>query len=327
MAFNKELTNFISSSGSYLNTGASVLSLGSQIFEKGKAYITGEVFNKTSRGIGGFMLDIVKETTVNMRSEITDYPLESEKQIQTHYSNKPVSITITGVCSDIRVHNPNDEWKAETILDDLSEMLDKLTAISNNLKLGGATKECAKVAAYSKAIHTLYRKIKETYNRLAKLLNSGFFGLGEAEKTSQLEAYERLSTMWTNGSRITVETPWHKYGNCVIEDLLFTQPEDTNQQTEITIKFKQLNLLPSSVGLFQGQLDEKRSQQLSKAYKAANDKSQTTSYLLESLNRLAKSGDPDAQKVMARIKNGVDNGGTGTGVVSGGGYGGGGRSW
>lgn len=319
MAFNTELTNLIASSGKYISRGTSVLSLGSQILEKGQAYITGAVFDKTTRGIGGFLFDVTKETTVNLRSEITDYPLESETQIQTHYSKKPVSITITGVCSDIRVHNPNDEWKAETILDDLSDMLDKLTMISNNLGMGRVTKECAKVTAYAKTVHTLYRKVKETYNRLAKLLNSGFLGLGEAEKTSQQEAYDRLNAMWNSGSRITVETPWNKYKDCVIEDLSFTQPEDTNQQTEITVRFKQLTLLPSSVGLFQGQLDEKRYQQLSSAYKSANDKSQTTSFLLESLERLAKKGDPRAQEVMRRIKNNVDNNGAGGG--------GGIRSW
>lgn len=307
MAFNTELTNFIASSGKFVSVGTSVLSLGSQIYEKGRAYITGEVFDKTSRGIGGFMLDIVKETTVNMRSEITDYPLESETQIQTHFSKRPVSITITGVCSDIRVHNPNDEWKAETILDDLSDMLDKLTMISNNLGMGRVAKECAKVTAYAKTVHTLYRKVKETYNRLAKLLNSGFLGLGEAQKTSQLEAYDRLSTMWKNGSRITVETPWAKYADCVIEDLSLTQPEDTNQQTEISIKFKQLTLLPSSVGLFQGQLDEKRYQQLSKAYKSANNQSKSTSLLWEALVRRARNGDTDAQEVIKSLKNEVDN--------------------
>lgn len=309
MAFNTELTNLIASSGSYISRGTSVLSLGSQILEKGQAYITGAVFDKTTRGIGGFLFDVTKETTVNLRSEITDYPLESETQIQTHFSKRPISISITGVCSDIRVHNPNDEWKAETILDDLSDMLDKLTMISNNLGMGRVTKECAKVTAYAKTVHTLYRKVKETYNRLAKLLNSGFLGLGEAQKTSQQEAYDRLYSMWNSGSRITVETPWNKYNDCVIEDLSFTQPEETNQLTEITIKFKQLTLLPSSVGLFQGQLDEKRYQQLSKAYKSANPSKKLgiSSFLWDSINDKAKNGDPEAQQTLDYLKKMADN--------------------
>ena len=77
--------------------------------------------------------------------------------------------------------------------------------------------------------------------------------------------------------------------------------------TEISIKFKQLTLLPSSVGLFQGQLDEKRYQQLSKAYKSANNQSKSTSLLWEALERRARSGDTDAQEVIKSLKNEVDN--------------------
>ena len=266
MAFN---TNIVSSLVNTTATVTSVLSLSSQIVEKSLMLIKGQ---KTNRGIDNFLFDVTKETVVDLTSDITDYPLEGtydrdtntnyNYKTQSHYARHPVSISITGTCSDIRVHNPNDEWNIEKILDDLTEMTEKLAMISSTLQLGGATKECMQVVAYMKTIDTMYRKVKETVNRLKKVAK--FFGaeFGQDETTSQQTAYNKLYALWENGTPIEVETPWMNYKNCVIEKLSFTQPEETNQQTEINIKFKQLNVTEEVKGLFKGVFDTKTYEQL-----------------------------------------------------------------
>ena len=259
-------------------TITSVLSLSTQIVNKSLMLIRGQ---KTNRGINNFLFDVTKETIVDLTSDITDYPLEGtydastdtnyNYKTQSHYARHPVSISITGVCSDIRVHNPNDDWNVERILDDLTEMTEKLAMISSSLQLGGATKECMKIVAYMKTIDTMYRKVKETVNRLKQVAK--FFGKdfnGQDETTSQHYAYDQLYTLWQNGTPVEVETPWTTYKNCVIEKLSFTQPEETNQQTEINVKFKQLTITEEVKGLFKGIFDKSTYEQMEKEVAKTN---------------------------------------------------------
>jgi uncharacterized protein YktA (UPF0223 family) len=270
MALNTRLANLVSTSTDLASLGSSVISLGSQILEKGMMYISGE---KPERGISGFMLDVVKETVVEMNSEITDYPLEMDYQVQSHFSRRPVMINVTGVCSDIRVHDPNDEWDLEALLDDLTEMVEKLNMISQRLNMGATAKECARVVAFMKTIHTLYSKVKETYNRVKKVMKLLGKDFGEKDKTSsQINAYETLKEMWKSGRELKIETPWEVYEHCVIESLSFTQPEETNHQTNISIRFKQLTLTTVDVGLFGTKIDSKVAQQLAQKSTATNGK-------------------------------------------------------
>lgn len=270
MALNTQLANLVATSTDLVSLGSSVWSLSSQILEKGMMYISGE---KPERGISGFLMDVVKETVVEMNSEITDYPLEMDYQVQSHFARRPVMISVTGVCSDIRVHNPNDEWNLEAILDDLTEMIEKLNMIAQRLQIGSTAKECARVVAFMKTVHTLYSKVKETYNSVKKVMK--LFGKDFGDKTSttsQLYAYEQLKEMWKSGKELKVETPWEVYEHCVIESLSFTQPEETNHQTNINIRFKQLTLTTVDVGLFGTKIDSKVAQQLAKKSTATNGK-------------------------------------------------------
>ena len=282
MALNTQLANLVSTSTELVSVGTSVFSLSSQILEKGMMYIKGE---KSNRGINGFLLDVTKETIVEMNSDITDYPLEMDYQVQSHFARKPVMITVTGVCSDIRVHNPNDEWNLESLLDDLTEMIEKLNMIAQRLQLGSTARECAKVVAFMKTIHTLYNKVKETYNRVKKVMKLLGKDFGDKDKTtSQIYAYEQLKDMWKSGSELTIETPWETYEHCVIESLSFTQPEETLQQTNINIRFKQLTLTTVNVGAFGTKYDSKTAQQLAQKEAKTNSGESTKSTKQEQLD-------------------------------------------
>ena len=270
MALNTQLANLVATSTDLVSLGSSVFSLSSQILEKGMMYIRGI---KPERGINGFMLDVVKETVVEMSSDITDYPLEMDYQVQSHFARRPVMITVTGVCSDIRVHDPNDEWNLEALLDDLTEMIEKLNMIAQKLQMGSTAKECARVVAFMKTIHTLYNKVKETYNRVKKVMKLFGDNFGEKDKTSsQIYAYEKLKEMWKSGDELKIETPWEVYDHCVIESLSFTQPEETNHQTMVNIRFKQLTLTTVDVGFFGTKIDSKTAQQLADKSRATNGK-------------------------------------------------------
>ena len=280
-------TNLVGALVNSTATITSVLSLSSQIVNKSLMLIRGQ---KTNRGINNFLFDVTKETVVDLTSDITDYPLEGSYvydeltgqgtydnyKTQSHYARYPVSISITGVCSDIRVHNPNDDWNVERILDDLTEMTEKLAMISSSLQLGGATQECMKIVAYMKTIDTMYRKVKETANRLKQVAK--FFGKdfnGQDETTSQHYAYDQLYTLWQNGTPVEVETPWNTYKNCVIEKLSFTQPEETNQQTEINIKFKQLTITDQVQALYKVIYNKETQEQMAKEITKQNSQPDT----------------------------------------------------
>lgn len=283
MAFNTQLTQMLTGVGlsDAITTGSSVLSLSSQILKKTMYYITNGTKTDTSRGIEGFLFDVTKETVVNLTSDITDYPMEGDYKIQAHFSKHPVSISITGTCSDLRVHDPNDNWNIEKILDDATEMMEKLSYISTNLQLGGAARECERVVSYMKSIDALYRKIKEVVNRLNQIRR--WFGkdFGQDDTTSQKRAYDTLYNHWVNGDILHVETPWTVYDKCVIERLSFTQPENTTHQTEISVQFKQITTIDEVSGLYRGILNEQVYTQMAEEVKKTNGQPNVSGSALE----------------------------------------------
>lgn len=293
---------------SSIATGTKVFSLSSQILEKTQMYLSGAWNDpelKRKRGINGFLMDVVKETVVDLQSEITDYPLETEDRIQSHYSKHPVKIRVSGVCSDIRVHDPNDQWGIENILDDITEMSEKLTMISGALGVGKAVKYGSRVTSFMNTTHVLYRKLKESANMLSKVYNR-FKGIEDPNepKTSQINAFEQLENMWSTGALLNVETPYKVYDNCVIENLSFTQPEDTLQQTMIEVTFKQLTLNTAAVGFHKAITDEKTFTQLAQAEKKNNPNGNSSDSFLvgsfvEGYNKDVKSGKEGTSKQRA----------------------------
>lgn len=302
MAFNTQLTQVLSMSTDLFSRGTSILSLSSQILQKSLYYVHNGLKTDTSRGINGFLFDVTKETIVNLSSDITDYPMEKNYMTQSHYAKRPVSISITGVCSDIRVHDPNDDWNLEKILDDATEMMEKLSMISSNLELGGAVKECQRVVFYMKTLDALYRKVKETVNRLKQMAKWFGADFSKDETTSQKRVYDKLYNYWEAGVFLNVETPWNVYENCVIEKLSFTQPEDTVHQTEISVQFKQLTTIDDAPMMFRGVVDEKTQTQLVSQVTKTNDQPNTDiSVEAQALIDLAESGDEEAEKYVKKF--------------------------
>lgn len=306
MARNIPLSQFLASTVNTFSTGTKVFSLSSQILEKTQMYLSEkDPESSLKRGINGFMLDIVKETIVELKSDITDYPLETEEKLQSHYSKSPVRITITGVCSDIRVHDPNDNWGVEQILDDLNEMTDKLTNIAGAIGVGKAVQYGTRVSSYMNTVHVLYRKVKETANRLTKVIK--MLGLADEDreeaKSSQIRAFEYLEHMWSTGALLYIETPYKVYDNCVIESLSFTQPEETHQQTMIDITFKQLTLIPAAVGFQRAEVDQKAAIQFAETEKKNNPngsgESVATEMFIGTYNQEIRSGDKNGRAARA----------------------------
>ena len=295
---NALFTGAITKGVGVVSTGTEVFSLSSQLLEKTQMYLSGSWMEPNiNKGINGFLMDVVKETTVDLQSEITDYPLETEERIQSHYSKHPVKIKISGICSDIRAHDPNDN--VEQLLDDLTEMSEKLTRIAGNLGVGKAVKNGTRITSYMNATHILYRKIKETANRLSKVYNilSGREDTRDL-KSSQINAFEQLENMWSTGALLNVETPYKVYKKCVIENLSFTQPENTFQQTMIEVTLKQLTTTDVSTGFYKAITDEKTFIQLAEIERKNNANGESESFLkgtyIDRYNEEKKSGENGA---------------------------------
>ena len=71
----------------------------------------------------------------------------------------------------------------------------------------------------------------------------------------------------------------------MIENLTFTQPEDTTHQTEINVRLKQLTLVTVGVAAFKDIVDAKTAQQLIKQAKAQNSGKVAKGSLLEKMIR------------------------------------------
>jgi len=193
---------------------------------------------KNAKGLCGWIFDIEKETSVKLESDVTDNYTESGSYINDHIVNKPIQITLSGFIGELVYVRPN----SKSIIGLQRTLQNELTTISAYLGKYSpqAIQQIQKIQNKSDYIQS---RINQELSRVQNIVS--FFQGESFQETKQKKAYRQLYAFWLkpdmNGDKLlTVQTPFEFYDHMVITSLSFTQTEESELYSDISITLKQM---------------------------------------------------------------------------------------
>jgi hypothetical protein len=186
---------------------------------------------KGAEGISGWIFDINQRENLSMEADITDHVIESGSFISDHIVRKPVVITLSGFKGELLFEKPHGVAGA---LQELSNKLEVVDAYLGDYtpgmvqKIQGAVSKSQEVAS----------QINNTLDKVQNVV--GFFEGDDFRRTKQQIAYAELYALYYSTTVLTVQTPWKYFDSMLIQSLSFSQDEETDQWSEITVTLKEV---------------------------------------------------------------------------------------
>jgi hypothetical protein len=184
-----------------------------------------------SKGINGYVFDILGDEEMSFDSDITDHFVELNYSIQDHIALRPLEFTLKGYVAELNDYFPQS-------------LLDILTQIQSLGLIGDYTPEFTTQATqiYNKIIAVtsqVNQVINEAQNIYSVFINSS------TTATKQQSAFNLFMTMWNSRQLCTVETPWAVFNNLAIKNIHVMQRDDSRFVTEFSVTFKQIRTASS----------------------------------------------------------------------------------
>lgn len=175
-------------------------------------------------GISGFIFDIDGETKTTLQNSITDNFIEDNSVLNDHVAAMPESITLTKYVGEL-VDVPEDN--------------------SAKAKIGNLVTKLAPLAAALPAITSATSIIQGGLTGGAGALNNAdnlyaLFQNLNPFATKQQRAYIYFKAMAEQRIPLSIQTPFGYYRNMMIETLIATQKEDSEDISEFSLTLKQL---------------------------------------------------------------------------------------
>lgn len=209
---------------------------------------------KTSPGISGFIFDIPQTENVTLSAEMTDNYTESNSFINDHRIIKPKKITLTGLIGELVVRKDFLDKILETLQSGLTTVDAYLGDYTN-----GMTQN---IQIYLSLSLSAVSRINNTIDR-AKNIIQGFNGQGQYLNQQQ-RAYANLEALFLSETVLTVQTPWKYYDNMMIETIEFSQDEDTEFMSSISVTLKEMRFAQVGITSYKNNLNANRNELQSK---------------------------------------------------------------
>jgi len=186
-------------------------------------------------GLGRFVFDIEGETTVTLKSDITDHFLEDNTTIQDHIAIKPKKVTLNTYVGELT-------YKPESDLTDTVEtVVRKLTTINAYLpELTQATQaivdfNAEDLTSVTDSLESVtaqtVNKATDYYSMVQNLLNSG---------NKQQDAYMYFKSLMEQKILVSLQTPFEYMNNMAIESVTAFQGEESKFISNFTITLKEI---------------------------------------------------------------------------------------
>lgn len=201
-------------------------------------------------GLGGFVFDVEGETTINLRTEITDHYLEDNTTVQDHIAVKPKKVTLKSYVGEL-VYRPEDEGatfveKTVRKLTVLNGYLPQLTTAAQAIKDLNAEDITSLIDSVGDTISTqTVNKAVDYYSLARNILNAD---------SKQQEAYLYFKALMEQKILVSLQTPFEYINNMAIESIVAYQGEDSRFISDFTITLKEIRtveLLNADVGASQ----------------------------------------------------------------------------
>ena len=219
-------TNFAYNS-KYREQIENIKNTASQIYKEASDIWESIMITSTVDQINNFTFHLRKSESVKLQSQITDYVLENNATIQNHIVLQPLTITLTG-----EIGEKVKKARRKNIVS--SYIQDKLNPIS-----AFNSEFTTKAQQYINTFNDIVEKIDDTFS-LINSVTDYILNLSKNLEPKQLEAFTALLAMWKSRELISINTDFCCLDNMVIQSVDFSQNEETNMKSEVSITLKQL---------------------------------------------------------------------------------------
>lgn len=203
---------------------------------------------KTSPGIAGFVFDIPQQERIVLEADITDNFTENNSFIQDHRVIKPVKITLTGLIGELVIKKDIVDLIFATIQSSLTTV---------NAYLGNYT------AGVGQILQNIFSVTVSATSRTTQIVNriknivEGFDGEGQYRNLQQ-RAFSNLQALFLSKTVLTVQTPWNYYDSMMIERFEFSQDEETELLSSISVTLKEIRFAEVGITSFQDNIEANR---------------------------------------------------------------------
>lgn len=209
---------------------------------------------KTSPGISGWVFDIPEKETVKLEADITDHYAEDNSFVNDHRVLKPIEISLSGLIGELVVKEDFFQLILETLTSTLSTV---------DVYLGKYTNGTTQILQnkLSESITSISRST-QLADRIKNVVQ-GFDGEGQYQNLQQ-RAYSNLEALFKSETVLTVQTPWKYFDSMMIRSLEFTQEEDSEYISNISITLKEVRFAQIGVIDYSDNLEAIRNELQSK---------------------------------------------------------------
>lgn len=186
------------------------------------------------------------EQRVNLKSDVTDHFIEDNTAINDQVALRPEVIRAVGYVGEL-----NDVTPA--VLQALRLAAEKLTIVNAYLPNISATAliayntaaqvyQLAEIASQNAVASWNSINNARTRGTAGQLNEIGSTGIvkDNGNQTKQQKMFQQFYGYWRSKTLFKVQTPWAIFENCIIEDLVAIQDEQTNVITDFEVMFKML---------------------------------------------------------------------------------------
>lgn len=200
-------------------------------------------------GIDGFTFTVAKEHEVTLSSSITDYPIEDGTFAQNVIAINPERVRLSGLVGEV-------VYGKEMFMNVINTLVPSLVPISTlSPEICSATAQILNtLTPYLGEIALVSNQLKTIANRAGTIAQAlglttdipvnDNFTMNDisraASMTIQEKAYYYLEACWKSRKLLTIETPWKYFDNMVIEELKFTQSEQSTTVSDVEVVFKRV---------------------------------------------------------------------------------------
>lgn len=195
-------------------------------------------------GIAGFRFNVPLTEQVKMDNDITDHYVDSGTAVQDHITQKPLTITLTGLQGEYFYSvNQIEDMLAKVVptMALVAQFLPKLTPATIQKKYAQSKSTASKTVNNNNSEQlqgSIRRKVFNAVDLFKEFQN--VYKL----KSAQTRAFLFFEAMYKSRALFTVETTWKRYDNMVIQSLVPKRDENADI-TDFTVTFKQIRFTES----------------------------------------------------------------------------------
>lgn len=187
-------------------------------------------------GIAGFIFDIREDEEVSLESDITDHYTESNNPVQDNIVNRPIKVTLRGVVGEYVYNPPVSQSTWDKAIGKLRNVTEKLTIIGSYIP---------PMSDFSTQVFNELNVKKLSWDSVWNLGSAAFdlYHNVNVPQSRQSSAFLFFESLWQSKQTFSIQTPYRYYPNMAIESIKAVQSNETRDNTEFEITFKQIRLV------------------------------------------------------------------------------------